>query len=112
MRQRSKVMLRNEFKSLNQVFSEGHSLVARGILLFGAFAITLAGIIFLFPAFIGSLIAVAILLTGFIALLAGYRLWKMRANKSIASPFYQEFESIHPDKPHPYFFKIIRFQRW
>ena len=64
-------MLRNKFKSLNQVFPEGYSLVTRGILLFGAFAITLAGLIFLFPAFVGSLIAIAILLTGFITLLGG-----------------------------------------
>ena len=75
-------MFRNEFRFTDQLFSEGHKLITRGTLFFGAFAVILAGLIFLFPAFIGILVAIFMLLTGLIALVAGYRFWKVGDKKN------------------------------
>ena len=75
-------MFRNEFKFTDQLFSEGHKLVTRGTLFIGTFAVILAGLIFLFPAFIGILVAIFMLLAGRIALMAGYRFWRVGNKKN------------------------------
>tara|TARA_B100000929_G_C15176084_1_gene306983 strand:+ start:192 stop:509 length:318 start_codon:yes stop_codon:yes gene_type:complete len=105
-------MLSNGFNLLDQVLSDGNNFITQGILLFGASAITIAGLIFLFPTFVGLLIAVAILIIGFTALLTGYRLWEVRTDRPTINPFYQKFEKIPSEKPRHYYFKIIRLQRW
>ena len=105
-------MLRNDFKSTDRVVFEGHKLMTRGILFFGAFAIFLAGMIFLFPAFIGALIATLILLTGLIALVVGYRFWKMNNMETNISRLHSNFEKIRSDMPQYYRFRTFRFTRW
>ena len=86
-------MFKDEFRYMHQVFSEGHKLMTQGTLFFGAFAVILSGLIFLFPAFIGALAATILLLAGLIALVTGYRFWKMGDGSSYnAKPFYPEFE--------------------
>ena len=106
-------MFRNEFRFTDQLFSEGHKLITRGTLFFGAFAVILAGLILLFPAFIGILVAIFILLAGLIALVAGYRFWKVGYKKTFnARPLYPEFAEIRSHRPHLYHFQTIRFTRW
>ena len=108
-------MFKDEFKYMYQVFSEGHKLMTRGILFFGAFAVILSGLIFLFPAFIGALAATILLLAGLIALVTGYRFWKMGDGGSYnAKPFYPELESakVRSHRPRHYHFQTIRFTRW
>ena len=108
-------MFKDEFKYMYQVFSEGHKLMTRGILFFGAFAVILSGLIFLFPAFIGALAATILLLAGLIALVTGYRFWKMGGGGSYnAKPFYPELESakVRSHRPRHYHFQTIRFTRW
>jgi predicted membrane protein len=106
-------MFRNEFRFTDQLFSEGHQLITRGTLFFGAFAVILAGLIFLFPAFIGILVAISMLLAGLIALVAGYRFWKLKDKKTFnLRPLYSEFSEIHSPRPRHYHFQTIRFTRW
>ena len=106
-------MFRNEFRFTDQLFSEGHQLITRGTLFFGAFAVILAGLIFLFPAFIGILVAIFMLLAGLIALVAGYRFWKVGDKKTFnIRPFYSEFAEIRSHSPRHYHFQTIRFTRW
>jgi len=106
-------MFRNEFRFTDQLFSEGHQLITRGTLFFGAFAVILAGLIFLFPAFIGILVAIFMLLAGLIALVAGYRFWKVgdKTNFNVR-PLYLEFAEIRSHRPRHYHFQTIRFTRW
>ena len=106
-------MLRNEFKFTDQLFSEGQKLITRGSLFFGALAVILAGLIFLFPAFIGILVAIFMLMAGMIALVAGYRFWKAGDKKTFNSRFrYPEFTEIRSHSPRHYHFQTIRFTRW
>ena len=84
-------MFRDEFKFTDQLFSEGHKLITRSTLLFGAFAVVLAGLIFLFPAFIGILVAIFMLLAGRIALMAGYRFWRVENKKKFQSESFSCF---------------------
>ena len=108
-------MLKNEPRYAYQVFSTKHKLITRNIIFFGALAIFLAGLIFLFPAFIGFLVAIFLLATGLIALVAGYCFWKTRDSKSYnMKPFYPEFEflKIHWHEPTHYHFQTIRLTRW
>ena len=106
-------MFRNEFRFTDQLFSEGHKLITRGTLFFGAFAVILAGLIFLFPAFIGILVAIFMLLAGLIALMTGYRFWKVGDKKTFnVSPLYPEFAEIRSQRPGHYHFQTIRFTRW
>ena len=106
-------MFRNEFGFTDQLFSEGHKLITRGTLFFGAFAVILAGLIFLFPAFIGILVAIFMLLAGLIALVAGYRFWKVGDKKTFnIRPFYSELAEIRSHRPRHYHFQTIRFTRW
>ena len=106
-------MFRNEFRFTDQLFSEGYKLITRGTLFLGAFAVILAGLIFLFPAFIGILVAIFMLLAGMIALVAGYRFWKVGDKTTFnATPLYSEFAEIRPHRPHFYHFQTIRFTRW
>ena len=107
-------MFRNYFISTNQILSEGHRVLTRGILLFGIFSIMLAGLIFLFPAFIGLLFATFILLAGLITLISGFRLWKWRhRDNSDARTYDLEFgpDNIRYRSPH-YRFQTIRIMRW
>ena len=106
-------MFRNEFRFTDQLFSEGHKLITRGTLFFGAFAVILAGLIFLFPAFIGILVAIFMLLAGLIALVAGYRFWKAGDKKNFnVSSVYPEFAEIRSHRPYHYHFQTIRLTRW
>ena len=105
-------MLRNGFNLFDQVPSDGNNFINQSILLFGASAIALAGLIFLFPAFVGLLTAIAILTIGFTALLTGYRLWKIRTDRPTINPLYQKFEKIPSERSRHYHFKIVRLQRW
>ena len=108
-------MFKDEFRSMHQVFSEGHKLMTRGILFFGTFAVILSGLIFLFPAFIGALAAIILLLSGLIALVTGYRFWKMGDGNSYnVKPFHPEFEfaKIRSHRPRHYYFQTIYFTRW
>ena len=59
-------MFRNEFESLQDLLSEGHKLVTQSVLFFGFLLVTLAGLIFMFPAIIGTLFAIFIFLAGHI----------------------------------------------
>ena len=106
-------MFRNEPKFTDHLFFEGHKLITRGILFFGALAVILAGLIFLFPAFIGILVATSILLAGLIALVVGYRFWKVgdKTNFNVR-PLYLEFAEILSHRPRHYHFQTIRFPRW
>jgi len=107
-------MFRNYFISTSQILSERHRVLTRGILLFGIFSITLAGLIFLFPAFIGLLFATFILLAGLITLISGFRLWKWRhRDNSDARTYDSEFgpDNIRYRSPH-YRFQTIRIMRW
>ena len=108
-------MFKDEFRYMRQVFSEGHKLMTRGILFFGAFAVILSGLIFLFPAFIGALAATILLLAGLITLVTGYRFWKMGGGGNYnAKLFYPEFEfaKVRSHRPRHYHFQTIRFTRW
>ena len=106
-------MFRNDFKSINQVFSDSHKLITRGTLFFGAFAVILAGLVFLFPAFIGTLVAMFILLAGLVALLAGYRFWKAGRKKiGDLGPYNPELSEIYSQRPRNYHYRTIRFIRW
>ena len=51
-------MFRNEFESLQDLLSEGHKLVTQSVLFFGFLLVTLAGLIFMFPAIVGTLFAI------------------------------------------------------
>ena len=103
----------NEFRFIDQLFSEGSILITRGILFFGALAVILAGLIFLFPAFIGILVAIFMLMASMIALVAGYRLWKAGDKKTFnVNPFYPEFAETRLHRPRHYYFQTIRFTRW
>ena len=106
-------MFKNESKYIDQLFSEGHELITRGTLFFGAFAVILAGLIFLFPAFIGILVTIFMLLAGLIALMAGYRFWKVGNKTNFnARLLYPEFAEIRSHRPRHYHFQTIRFIRW
>ena len=106
-------MFRNEFRFTDQLFSEGSILITRGILFFGALAVILAGLIFLFPAFIGILVAIFMLLAGLIALVAGYRFWKVGDKKTFnIRHLYPKFAEIRSHRPRHYHFQTIRFTRW
>ena len=108
-------MFKDELRSIDQVFSEAHKLMIRGILLFGAFAVILSVPIFLFPAFIGALTATILLLSGLIALVSGYRFWtKGRINKYNTMPFYPDFEfaKIRTHRFRRYRIQTIHFTRW
>ena len=106
-------MFKKEFRYLCQVFSDELKLMTRSILFFGVFAVILAGLIFLFPAFIGILVAISMLLAGLIALVAGYRFWKVGDKKTFnVSPLYPEFAEIRSHRPRHYHFQTIRFTRW
>ena len=106
-------MFRDEFKFTDQLFSEGHKLITRSTLLFGAFAVVLAGLIILFPAFIGILVAIFILLAGLIALVMGYRFWNAgNKNSFYVNSLYPEFVEIRSHRPRHYHFQTIRFTRW
>ena len=59
-------MFRNEFESLQGLLSEGHKLVTQSALFFGFLLVTLAGLIFMFPAIVGMVFAVFIFLAGFL----------------------------------------------
>ncbi len=107
-------MQRKDFISLNQIFSEGHKVLVRGILLFGAFSLMLAGLVFIFPTFIGVLVAIFLLLTGLITLIAGFHFWQLEKEKNRdEKPFDPKFESdtIRHRNPH-YHFQTIRIMRW
>ena len=108
-------MFKNKSRQAYQMFPRVHKVITRGFLLFGAFAVFLAVLIFLFPATIGFLIATFSLATGLIALVAGYRFWKMRDSKSYnKKPFYPEpeYSKIHCHGPTYYHFRTIRLTRW
>ena len=103
----------NEFRFIDQLFSEGHKLIVRGIIFFGTFAVILAGFIFLFPAFIGILVAIFMLMAGIVSLVVGYRFWKAGDKKTFnIRPFYPEFAEIRSHRPRHYHFQTIRFTRW
>ena len=78
-------MSRNRFRFVDHLFSKDHKLIVKGIIFFGAFALILAGFIFLFPAFIGMLVAIFMLIAGMLALLVGFRFWKAGNNKTFNS---------------------------
>jgi hypothetical protein len=78
----------------NDVFDQGYRALRRGIVLFGVFLITLAVLIFMFPALIGFIFASAILFAGVSALVLGYRVWKL---KNQARPF--EWDENTTDVP-------------
>jgi len=108
-------MFKNESRHAYQMFPSVHKLMTRGFLLFGAFSVFLAGLIFLFPAIIGFFVATFLLATGLIALVAGYRFWKMHDIKSYnVKPFYSEpeFLKIHWHEPTHYHFQTIHLTRW
>ena len=106
-------MFIDEFKFTDQLFSEGHKLVTRGTLFFGALTVILAGLIFLFPAFIGILVAIFMLLAGLIALMVGYRFWKARDEKKFnVIPLYPEFAKIRSHRSNHYHYQTIHLTRW
>jgi hypothetical protein len=60
------------------IFNQGIQSVQRGLWTFGAALVTLALLIFVFPALIGILFAGFILAAGIAVLILGYRFWQMR----------------------------------
>ena len=60
------------------LFSEGYKTFQRGIFIFGGSLVTLAILIFIFPALIGFLIATLILLAGAMVLIMGYQAWRFK----------------------------------
>ena len=108
-------MFKNESIDEYKMIPSIHKLMVRGIVFFGASAILLAGLIFLFPAFIGFLVGIFLLATGLIALVAGYRFYKIRETKiyNIKHPYSEfHFSKIYWHDPTYYHFQTIRFIRW
>ena len=108
-------MFKNKSRHAYQVSPNAHQLITRGFLLFGAFIVFLAGLIFLFPAIIGFLVATFFLVIGLIALVAGYSFWKMRdSNNYNVKPFYSKpaFLKFYWHKPTHYLFQTARLTRW
>ena len=69
------------FSQSNQpkdLFSEGYKTFQRGVLIFGGSLVSLAILIFIFPALIGFLIATLILLAGALFLALGYQAWRLK----------------------------------
>jgi len=75
-------MFRNEFESLQDLLSEGHKLVTQSVLFFGFLLVTLAGLVFIFPATIGTLFANFIFLAGLFVLVAGYYFWQTKDDQN------------------------------
>ena len=108
-------VFKNEFRYLCQIFSDELKLMTRSILFFGVFAVILAGLIFMFPAFIGILVATFIFLVGLFAIVTGFGLRKMGDGKNCnIRPFYPEFEftKVRSHRLRHYYFQTIRFTRW
>ena len=105
-------MYRNEFRSIDQVLYEGKKTATRGIFTFGIFSVILAGLIFLFPAFVGILFALLILLLGMIALMTGYQLSKTGNITTSTSSLFPDFEIIRSEKAQNYFYQTFRCTRW
>ncbi|KMP10556.1 hypothetical protein UR09_05850 [Candidatus Nitromaritima sp. SCGC AAA799-A02] len=108
-------MFKNEFNFSGHPLVEGHRFLTRSVLFFGLFAVLLAGLIFLFPAFIGILAATFILVAGMLALIAGYRIWKLgdRIKNDVGSIDTEyEFSTIRPHHPGYYRYRTVRFMRW
>ena len=108
-------MFRNEFKSLNDLLFEGHKLVTKSVLFFGFLLVTLAGLIFMFPAIIGTLFAIFIFLAGLFVLVSGYYFWQIKADKSDnlnSIDTEVNFIKSGNNRPRYYRFQNIRFIRW
>lgn len=60
------------------LFTEGYNSLLGSVLLFGAALITLAVLIFLYPALLGFMFATLILLVGAGALYGGYKLYQFK----------------------------------
>jgi len=108
-------MFRNEFESLQDLLSEGHKLVTKSVLFFGFLLVTLAGLIFMFPAIIGTLFAIFIFLAGLFVLVSGYYFWQIKADKSdnLSSIDAEvNFITSGNNRPRTYRFQNIRFVRW
>ena len=108
-------MFKNNFTSLDSLFSEGHKLATKSILFFGFFLVMSAVLFFMFPAIIGTLFAIFIFLTGFFILIVGYYFRQAKTEKSYnLDPFYIEFDypQSRYNRPRYYNFHKIRFVRW
>ena len=68
----------SQFNQPKDLFWEGYKTLQRGILIFGGSLVTLALLIFVFPALIGFLIATLILLAGGMFLVMGYQAWRFK----------------------------------
>ena len=108
-------MFRNEFESLQDLLSEGHKFVTQSVLFFGFLLVTIAGLIFMFPAIIGTLFAIFIFLAGLFVLVSGYYFWQIKADKSDnlnSIDTEVNFIKSSNNRPRYYRFQNIRFTRW
>ena len=108
-------MFRNEFESLQDLLSKGHKLVTQSVLFFGFLLVTLAGLVFIFPAIVGTLFAIFIFLTGLFFLVSGYYFWQIKADKiDNLNSIEAEVNFIKSDnnRSRYYRFQNIRFVRW
>ena len=108
-------MFRNRLESLQNLLSEGHKLETKSALFFGFLLITLAGLIFMFPAIVGTLFAIFIFLAGLFVLVAGYYFWQAKDDQnynpnSLDTEF--NFLKTNYNRPRHYHLKKIRFIRW
>ncbi len=84
----------------DNLFTQGHKSLTRGLVLFGAFLVALAVMIFLFPALIGFIFAAFILLAVLFALFTGYKIWKLRdriqTGEWMEEPVVTTYRSVSP----------------
>ncbi len=60
------------------IFDEGYKSLQRGILIFGGSLVSLAILIFMFPALIGFIFAAFILFAGAAILAVGWKVWRFK----------------------------------
>lgn len=94
------------------LFTEGYNSLQRSVLIFGVALITLAVLIFLYPALLGILFATLILIVGAMALIGGYRLYQFKKHiekvEKEEEPFAATIKTEGPHYRHRSFTMIVR----
>lgn len=82
------------------IFEEGYKSLQRGLLIFGASLVTLAVLIFVFPALIGYIFAGFILFVGTGVLVVGWKVWRFKKHLESSgqepNPFKASFRTEGP----------------
>ncbi|MCF8720082.1 hypothetical protein [Nitrospina gracilis] len=94
------------------LFTEGYNSLQWSVLIFGAALITLAVLIFLYPALLGFLFATLILFIGIAAVIGGYRLYRFKKHlekvEKEGEPFAATIKTEGPHYRYRSFTMIVR----